>query len=274
MEKIFIHTNKKQEIAAIISKYSIEKNLSNKIPVQILYVEEFSNIMENNNKKYLRSGKKISFNISDLQSFTLLRFLIPEYCGFEGNALVIDPDIFVANNTDLNQIFKFKGPYKIKACYDYNKNCYKSSVMLLNNSELKHWNSKIIEDLFNFKLDYSYLLNLQYENDVIELEKEWNEYDILTDATKLLHFTNRITQPWKTGLNIDFDLIPKYSINNILKNYMLKKFVRYKNHNDHKSILLFYSLFREAYKNGYLSLALINYHIDNKNLKRDILEII
>ena len=36
------------------------------------------------------------------------------------------------------------------------------------------------------------------------LENEWNDFDRLTPRTKLLHNTQRRTQPWKTGLPVDF----------------------------------------------------------------------
>ena len=36
------------------------------------------------------------------------------------------------------------------------------------------------------------------------LENEWNDFDKLTPATKMLHMTKRKTQPWKTGLPVDF----------------------------------------------------------------------
>ncbi len=35
-------------------------------------------------------------------------------------------------------------------------------------------------------------------------ENEWNDFDRLTPATRLLHNTKRQTQPWKTGLPVDF----------------------------------------------------------------------
>ncbi len=36
------------------------------------------------------------------------------------------------------------------------------------------------------------------------LEDVWNDFDRLRPETKLLHNTKRYTQPWKTGLPIDF----------------------------------------------------------------------
>ena len=38
------------------------------------------------------------------------------------------------------------------------------------------------------------------------LEPEWNDFDRLTPDTKILHTTKRRTQPWKTGLPVDYTL--------------------------------------------------------------------
>ena len=35
-------------------------------------------------------------------------------------------------------------------------------------------------------------------------ENEWNDFDKFTSATKMLHTTRRRTQPWKTGLPVDW----------------------------------------------------------------------
>jgi hypothetical protein len=60
--------------------------------------------------------------------------------------------------------------------------------------------------MFAGKLDYEdwiILANEPREN-IGFLESEWNDFDRLTPRTKMLHNTRRITQPWKTGLPIDF----------------------------------------------------------------------
>ncbi len=57
-----------------------------------------------------------------------------------------------------------------------------------------------------FKKDYMKWIKLEYEPDetVGLLEPEWNDFDKLTPATKILHNTYRRTQPWKAGLPVDF----------------------------------------------------------------------
>ncbi len=85
--------------------------------------------------------------------------------------------------------------------------CYASSVMLLDCAKLKHWRcEEQFNELFTFERDYMAWISLKLEpKDSIALfENEWNDFDRLSPQTKMLHNTGRLTQPWKTGLPIDF----------------------------------------------------------------------
>ena len=44
------------------------------------------------------------------------------------------------------------------------------------------------------------------------LEPEWNDFDRFTRNTKMLHTTRRRTQPWKTGLPVDWRLSEKFRL--------------------------------------------------------------
>ena len=104
---------------------------------------------------------------------------------------------------------------------------YASSVMLLDCAKLKHW--KLADDfdaLFTGKREYKKWMNLGYESpaSIGLLEPEWNDFDKLTPETKMIHNTRRKTQPWKSGLPVDF--IPAES--NLLNPAMLLNRIRRK----------------------------------------------
>ena len=82
-------------------------------------------------------------------------------------------------------------------------------LMLLDNAKLTHWDAEqTFDELFAFKKDYLKWIKLEYEPEetVAFLEPEWNDFDRLTAETKILHNTYRRTQPWKTGLPVDFTI--------------------------------------------------------------------
>ena len=98
--KYFIHTNSKQYLPAQVSRFNALKNRGVE-EVTILKVEDYLDLEKLNGKSYLRNGRKIKWFKDDLQSFTLLRFLIPEICKFEGYALLTDPDVFLLKDYPL-----------------------------------------------------------------------------------------------------------------------------------------------------------------------------
>ncbi len=84
-----------------------------------------------------------------------------------------------------------------------------TSVMLLDTPRLTHWQfDRDLDDLFNRRFDYVEWIELKSEDrsSIGFLEPRWNDFDRLTDATGILHTTKRRTQPWKTGLPVDYTL--------------------------------------------------------------------
>ena len=109
---IFIHTNNKQGIGALLSKFSIEQKTAHRNDVMIknINVDDLEIFRNFSGATYLRNGKEITYDTGDLQSFTLSRFMPPELTNYTGRAIVIDPDIFAAEKIVEAQINKVKGP--------------------------------------------------------------------------------------------------------------------------------------------------------------------
>ena len=83
-----------------------------------------------------------------MQSFTFLRFAIPELMSFDGQALVIDPDIFLIKDAIgevfLNNLFDAD----IACRSGIERNSWATSLMFLNCKSLEHWNLEdIIQDI-------------------------------------------------------------------------------------------------------------------------------
>jgi hypothetical protein len=160
----------------------------------------------------LRGGHVREWDPDDLQSFTPLRFYPPEAMGFEGRAVLTDPDIFAVG--DVGELFERdlegKPIWAVPRPGHNNQPDYiATSVMLLDCARLTHWQfAKDLDDLFAHRFDYVDWIELKREDrsTIGMLEPEWNDFDRLTPRTKLLHTTRRKTQPWKTGLPVDYTL--------------------------------------------------------------------
>lgn len=199
--KIYIQSNRYQQIAAKVSSETFNSfGLSSKI----VCLEDFKEITKFFGSTYLRKGKKTIFK-DDLQSFTLLRFLIPEISKSKSPIMIVDPDIFAIK--DPASILRFfKNDNQIYCTFI---NYKPRTEMMVLNPKTKFWEfDKIIHNLFNLKIDYDDLFNLRFLNNEIicKLDNRYNSLDEINDQTVLLHTTNRKTQPWKEGLKIDYEI--------------------------------------------------------------------
>ncbi len=210
---VFIHTNPVQMIGAKMAEYSLRKasKHSDKFDVRILNLVDYPHLTKREGKTYVRKGAVVTWNNRDLQSFSLLRFLPPQEMGFKGRALVIDPDVFAVGDVWelLNRNLAGKSILCRRVTPPNGKSFYATSVMLLDCERLKHWQwNQKIDRMFDHKLDYGDWIFLRDEDPatIHELEEEWNHFDTLNEKTRLLHNTERSTQPWKTGLPVDYNM--------------------------------------------------------------------
>ncbi|MGH1398885.1 MAG: hypothetical protein ACRBCT_06690 [Alphaproteobacteria bacterium] len=294
---VFIHTNKKQYLGALVAKYMLQKYTkdANAFDVKIISLEDYPALHTRDKQKYLRSGRQAIWNNNDLQSFTLLRFLPPELMDYKGRSIVIDPDIFAL--ADINTLFNKDMENNTLMCRLDDKGNFSSSVMLMDNEKLKHWRwEEDINDLFNKKRDYRDWMSLNLENpETIGIfEKEWNSFDELNENTKMLHNTKRLTQPWRTGLPITFDrsekipaktwkdLIPfKNTIKKALgrpiaaaKTNPNEKHSHHQPHPDQTQIDLFFTHLTEAIDAGIVTESHIQDALATNEIREDIHEIV
>jgi len=273
---VFIHTNAKQMLGAIVGKHSLKRNSANPdaFDVQITAQEDFPVFSKFQGRKFLRGGTWRTWENADLQSFTPVRFMPPEIMGYEGRAIVIDPDVFAVG--DINELFdrdmedkaiyaKHRPGHKGKANY------VASSVMLLDCARLAHWNvEEQFEMMFAGELDYEEWIELRREPEgsIGYLESGWNDFDRLKPDTKLIHNTKRRTQPWKTGLPIDFTNRP-----NILFRMLgasgYKRKGKYKQHPDASQEQFFFGLLKECLDTGEITKEQIKEEMAQNHVRHD-----
>lgn len=210
---VFIHTNHRQYLGALVASHALQRSSGNadRFDVRIINHCDYPFFRRREGHEYLRDGKKAVWRNDDLQSFTPLRFMPPELMGYLGRAVVIDPDVFAVG--DVWELLTRDLGGKAILCRTHGgikravRGSFASSVMLLDCSRLSHWRTEQqFEELFTFRRDYGKWIGLGYEDpDTIgTIEPMWNDFDRLTRTTRMLHNTRRRTQPWKSGLPVDF----------------------------------------------------------------------
>jgi hypothetical protein len=249
---VFIHTNHKQRLGALVSAHSFRRNAQDPdaFDVRLLETSDFPDLQVAG-RTFLRAGRGRAWDPDDLQSFTPLRFAVPEVMEHRGLALVVDPDVFAV--ADAAQLFRRDLQGKAIWCrarpgHNESPEYLATSVMLLDCSRLPHWRfAEDLDALWNHRLDYVDWIELRREDrsTIGLLEPEWNDFDRLTPQTKLLHTTKRRTQPWKTGLRVDYTLREggKAGLAVPLRRFFKP---RYRPHPDPQQEAYFYALLAEA----------------------------
>jgi len=255
---VFIQANARQYLGAKISAHSYKRNARDpeSFDVRILHTRDFPRLTDAS-QTYLRAGEEVRWNPDDLQSFTPLRFYPPEAMGYQGIALVTDPDVFAVG--DVGELFKRdmrgRAIFGVERSGDKRRPFYiASSVMLLDCSKLKHWDlDRNLDGLFGHEFDYFDWMHLGLEDPATigRLEPEWNDFDRLTPRTKLLHTTKRRTQPWKTGLPVDYRIKVR-SVGQALG----KLWPWYRRHPDRNQEALVFSLLAELVDSGGVDVVL------------------
>ncbi len=278
-QKVFVHTNNKQGIGAKLAKYAIERKLPKDSPikVEILNVDDREEFKNFSGKKYLRAGKELVYNSDDLQSFTLSRFMPPELMGYRGRSIVIDPDIFAVTDITPLMNLDLKGK-PVAACSK--KGAWDTSLMVMDNTQLTHWKIKdFLSALEKNLTDYTEIMQLKFEPEIKELSRDWNSLDVLNINTKMLHTTNRITQPWSTGLPIDFTINPMPKIFGIIPREPIHKLLgkyptHYLSHPDKNIEIFFIRLVKDALDSNVISKQDLQLEVNKNRLRKDIFKIL
>ena len=81
---VFIHTNHKQKLGAIVGRYSLQKNSSHADEFDVSFIEtrDFPCMAKREGELYLRDGEYRPWLNNALQSFTPLRFAPPQLMNY------------------------------------------------------------------------------------------------------------------------------------------------------------------------------------------------
>lgn len=288
---VFIHTNERQYVGALVSAHSMRRNSKHPeaLDIRILHTKDFPFLAAREGQLFKRGSERRPWRMEDLQSFTPLRFAPPQVMGYEGRALIVDPDIFAVG--DVYELLTRDMGGKAILCRkrpgkENIPGHYATSCMLLDCGKLRHWQiEKNFAELFTGERDYAKWIELEYEDPATIglFEPEWNDFDHLDEKTKLIHNTKRHTQPWKTGLPIDFVEADKFKLwspkgwvqkvqRSLFGHYNYKG--TYKPHPDARQERLFFALLKDAMAAGVLDEALLKEHMAKNHVRHDALEVL
>ncbi|NND68769.1 MAG: hypothetical protein HKN19_14365 [Halioglobus sp.] len=288
---VFIHTNERQWLGALVAQYSFRRNSANadKFDVRFIHTKDYDYLSAKEGQTFLRGGTTREWHMDDLQSFTPLRFLPPKLMHHTGRAVLTDPDIFAVG--DIYELLDrdMAGAAVMgrhRSAKEGKGHQVATSVMLMDCARLKHWDPEgDFEALFRFEKDYKEWMVLAYEDpdNVGYFEDYWNDFDNLDAHTRLLHNTKRRTQPWKTGLPVDYTPADKFKDKPLLAsaNRLRAKVFgeygllgRYREHPDTNQEAFFFGLLKECLENGHVSEDLVREEISKNHVRHDAFEVL
>jgi hypothetical protein len=288
---VFIHTNERQWLGALVAEYSFRRNSrhADRFEVQFIHTRDYPYLRAREGQPFLRGGTTRVWHMDDLQSFTPLRFQPPRLMGWQGRAVVTDPDIFAVG--DIYELLdRDMGGKAVMGRHRSDKadKGYQvaTSVMLLDCAKLAHWDAEADFDaLFRFEKDYKEWMVLAYEDpgNIGFLEPCWNDFDHLDANTRLLHNTKRRTQPWKTGLPVDYTPADKFKDKPLLAslNRMRARVFgeygllgKYREHPDKRQEQFFFGLLKECLACGHVSEDLVREEIRKNHVRHDAFEVL
>jgi hypothetical protein len=270
-------------LPTLVSRYSLQRNShhADAFEIRLLIAEECRFLRDRDGQPFLRYGERRIWEFADLQSFTPLRFMPPELMGYQGRAVVIDPDIFAVGDIWelLSRDMLGKAVLaRTRTGTIASGGAIATSVMLLDCARLTHWRcEENFAECFAFKHDYAAWVSLQLEprDSVGQLEDQWNDFDCLSPATKMLHNTERRTQPWKTGLPIDFtEGAPTTWLGRLRRRAQKNRRATYQPHPDRKQEQFFFGLLRECLEEGIVSETVIREEVRQNHVRSDIFEVL
>ena len=288
---VFIQANHRQYIGALVAQYSLRRNSTHndRFDIRIMHYDNFPVLREHEGQKFLRDGEWREWVREDLQSFTPTRFAPPQLMNFQGRAVVIDPDIFAV--ADVWDLLSRDMDGKAIMCrpkdgYKGRRGALATSVMLLDNARLAHWKfDEQFHAMFEGTRDYMPWISLLYEDieTVGLLENAWNDFDHLDENTKMLHTTHRKTQPWKTGLPVDFRTADSFQLfpprhwfrrarRALFGDYGMAG--KYRAHPDPKQEAFFFGLLRECVEKGVISEDMLREEMQKNHVRHDAFEVI
>lgn len=287
---VFIQTNHKQITGALVAEHALRRysRHNDRFDVTIMDSRDYPFFAAREGQRYLRDGVEWQWLNDDLQSFTPTRFMPPELMGYQGRAVVIDPDIFAA--ADIWELLSRDMAGKAILCRmrsgpkGFIDKCWASSAMLLDCSRLTHWHvERQFNAMFDFELDYQPWICLKNEDpdSIGFFEKEWNDFDRFTLETRMLHTTRRKTQPWKTGLLVDWRLAERFRLFPPIGWLMRARrrlfgvyglLGHYTAHPDKNQEWFFLALLKECLEQGKMTEAFLRREMARNHVRHDILE--
>lgn len=181
--------------------YSIRKNTPG--PVKIHVFNGTHNTVETEGAEPMLAPMPLRAKYQNVTEFSNYRFLIPQLCGFQGRAIWLDSDMVCFG--DLHELFDapMNGAHLLAKPFAGGGDRWELSAALFDCSKCRFDLEQYVEQMSQGLFNYNDLQQLtptfrqHHPLAVGAIDARWNVLDQRDNETRLIHYTNLNTQPWK-----------------------------------------------------------------------------
>lgn len=204
--RVFIGSGEASILERKVLIYSLRKNSQRELDIYVF--NGTHNSIELNDDEPFLAPMSLRIKYRNITEFSYYRFLIPEICNYQGRAIWLDSDMIALG--DIGELFdRPLDDNVLLAKRQWYPNLHPSldprcpAVVLINceqwKLDLEALIDEIDQNLYSERdlMHYTTRFRAIHPYKIGVIDPNWNVRDFWNEKTKLIHYTNLTTQPWK-----------------------------------------------------------------------------
>lgn len=202
--KVLIGSGEASLLERKVLIYSIRKHTNRNVDIYVY--NGTHNAIEKNDEPPVPAPMSLKVKYRNLTEFSMARFILSDVCGHEGKCIFLDSDMICF--TDIGELFDspvsdFDFLAKEGALEKREGKTWALSAMLTNCERCRFDLDLIIDEIDAGLYTYSDFAQMHpnflkhHPYSIGPMPPEWNTFDVYDDKTKIIHYTNLQSQPWK-----------------------------------------------------------------------------
>jgi len=204
--RVFIGSGEASRLERKVLQYSLRKN--SKRDLEVYVFNGTHNAVEPPSGEPFPAGMSLKAKYTNVTEFSNYRFLIPQLCNYEGRAIYLDSDmvaladigaLFDADMGGADSLAKAESPDPGQPDF----RGWGMSVSLFDCSkcrfDLDRYVDEMAQGVYTYKdlhwMTPNFLKSPPFK--IGPIDPRWNDFDGHDAGTKLIHYTDLYTQPWK-----------------------------------------------------------------------------
>ena len=219
--RLFIGSSPKNSIEEKVFRYTLQKHTNQ--PIEINVIDGAAGTVTTLGTGEVKTlPPHLISRIKGATAFSMARWAIPEWCGYQGRAIYCDSDQLVLSDltglwqTELDGATLAMVPTKqaksskhffqnfLKRYVNTEETYYLASVMLIDCEKASVWSlESLVESIDRQKFSFGDLMYVSaafrdyFNLTIAALPCEWNHLDYVDRTSKIVHFSDLTTQPWR-----------------------------------------------------------------------------